>query len=411
MSWLLNSIASFFASTIMIYGPFSHVASSFSPTDIPNCAAWLDASQLGLSNNDDVTSWTDESGNGNNGTGVGYPEFLTNQVNGLPAIDFNGTSDYFTFSGFLDSATSGSVFVVLATDVDPSASYSTSANPIQHCGTTVDVGHYKWTDDSKIYDAFGTSSRKTVGTTSTNITSWHIYDVTSISGGWDARLNGERLYSTSSNTVGFNGSYDPVIGRNISEAYNYSGRLAEVIFYSSAVSESNRQLLLGSLSDKYNITINTGNPSFLGTPVYLGTARNDSDLEHGFKFTVGSNAITVTHVGRWVISGNSGSHTVTIYNSSGTSMGSASVNTSGATAGKYAYAALGTPIALSASTSYYILSSETNAGDQFYNYNTEVNAAPIDGTVDFAAYKSGTITDIGSAGNSYGPLNFRYYVP
>jgi len=58
-------------------------------------ALWLDASQLtGLTNGQEVGTWTDVSGRGNNATrqstsNAGYPRYVADQLNGLPVLRFN----------------------------------------------------------------------------------------------------------------------------------------------------------------------------------------------------------------------------------------------------------------------------------------------------------------------------------
>lgn len=57
---------------------------------------WLKADAItGLSNNDPVSLWLDSSLNARNmtGSGTARPLYLTNQINGLPAIDFDGSND------------------------------------------------------------------------------------------------------------------------------------------------------------------------------------------------------------------------------------------------------------------------------------------------------------------------------
>lgn len=69
----------------------------FSPLDISGLKLWLDASAItGLNNNDSVTTWADISGNGNDvtqSTGSKKPTYQTNQINGLPAVVFDGVDD------------------------------------------------------------------------------------------------------------------------------------------------------------------------------------------------------------------------------------------------------------------------------------------------------------------------------
>ncbi len=62
-----------------------------------------------------------------------------------------------------------------------------------------------------------------------------------------------------------------------------------------------------------------------------------------------------------------------------------SVDTSGATAGQYLYGSLGGVAVLQPSHGYYLMSQETNAGDQWYDQDTTLAAAG-DLTIDHAAW-------------------------
>jgi YD repeat-containing protein len=110
----------------------------------------------------------------------------------------------------------------------------------------------------------------------------------------------------------------------------------------------------------------------------LGTATNTYSGWVGVQITVGSGALLVTDLGRWVKSGNSGIHVVKLVAaSSGADVpgGSVSINTSGATSGQYAYATLAAPILLQPSTTYYILSQEVSGGDSWYSATTALTPA------------------------------------
>jgi hypothetical protein len=84
----------------------------FKPTDIAGCQLWLDgADRTTITGTSAVTQWNDKSGNGYNGTVVNAavgspvaPSYLTNSINGLPAITMSGTS-YFTGSTNVNSTT------------------------------------------------------------------------------------------------------------------------------------------------------------------------------------------------------------------------------------------------------------------------------------------------------------------
>jgi len=124
----------------------------------------------------------------------------------------------------------------------------------------------------------------------------------------------------------------------------------------------------------------------------------------------GRGALVVTQLGRWVVSGNAGTHAVKLVDAAtGTDLsgGSVSVNTSGATAGQYLYAPLPNPIVLQPSHSYYLMSQETLGGDQWFDQNTTLTVTS-DLTVYNAEWYDGNY-HAGNAGSiGYVPPNFTY---
>jgi hypothetical protein len=142
----------------------------------------------------------------------------------------------------------------------------------------------------------------------------------------------------------------------------------------------------------------------------LGTLRNNFTGSVGFKFTVGSSPITVTHLGRWVVSGDTGTHTVKLVKASdGTDvpLGSVTVSTFGGPAGTYAYVPIGSAVTLSANTAYYLVSSETAGGDRWYDTNTIVTASSA-ATVNASIYYDTSYHVAQTGSRSYGPVNFKY---
>ncbi len=75
-------------------------AAPFSPTDIAGLKVWLKADALVLSDGDQITSWTDSSGNGNTCSNSAFggvcPIYKTNIINSLPVARFNGSSQFLT---------------------------------------------------------------------------------------------------------------------------------------------------------------------------------------------------------------------------------------------------------------------------------------------------------------------------
>jgi Concanavalin A-like lectin/glucanases superfamily/Bacterial Ig domain/Chitobiase/beta-hexosaminidase C-terminal domain/Bacterial Ig-like domain (group 2) len=166
----------------------------------------------------------------------------------------------------------------------------------------------------------------------------------------------------------------------------------------------------GSASVSLTVTSNT--PTDFVTSKTLGAIRNDYTGFVGMNITVGASPITVTALGRIVLAGNTGSHVVKIVqasNGADVTGGSVTVNTAAGEPGSFAYASLSSPITLNANTSYYVVTQETQGGDQWYDYNNTIVQTTNVATVGTAIYGSGSsyFTE-GSTGQTYGPVDFLY---
>jgi hypothetical protein len=134
------------------------------------------------------------------------------------------------------------------------------------------------------------------------------------------------------------------------------------------------------------------------------------------RITVAADPITVTALGRFVVTGNSQSHQITIIDAAtGNTVpgGSVTVNTAGATAGKFVYAALPSPIVLPANHGYYVLSAETNGGDLWSDNNATVTTTAV-AVLDDAAYEqtgSSVITGFADLNHPYVVVDFQYSSP
>ncbi|MBV8730437.1 MAG: hypothetical protein JO336_11590, partial [Acidobacteriia bacterium] len=144
----------------------------------------------------------------------------------------------------------------------------------------------------------------------------------------------------------------------------------------------------------------------------LGTARNDYTGWVGMQVTVGPSPVTVTAIGRFVASGNTGSHTVKIVDAAtGLDIpGSlAAVNTLGSPAGTFAYSLLASPVTLAPSSSYYVLTLETANADSWYDFDTVVTTASVASLTGPVYGGNGSPYAIKIAvGHSYGPVDFSY---
>jgi hypothetical protein len=108
--------------------------------------------------------------------------------------------------------------------------------------------------------------------------------------------------------------------------------------------------------------------SFVTSVKLSNTKYNDFWGPMGMHITVGSNPITVVSLGWMCISGNSRSHRLSIFDTSGTEIAYTSdISMSGGTPGQFIYGDLTSPTTLSANTTYYIVSQEITGDDYWYS--------------------------------------------
>jgi hypothetical protein len=218
------------------------IPSSFSPLSL-GPTIWLKA-DLGTGQTVDgtnVTTWSDQSGNGNNATASATPPvYKTNIQNGLPIVRAANVGDYFTLPS-LASLTAGTVFIAVT------GNNSTTSSGLWGIGTAGDETLYRYGPNGYIYDDFGTNSRKQ--TVVQDVSGFNIYEVQSVAGAWTNWFNGNQLYTTASNTVSF--SSTPWIFRANSTFHGFPGDVGEFILYSTALSTADRQSVETYLKAKW----------------------------------------------------------------------------------------------------------------------------------------------------------------
>ncbi len=157
----------------------------------------------------------------------------------------------------------------------------------------------------------------------------------------------------------------------------------------------------------------TDNPTAFVTGVSpSSTVRSNYTGWVGMKFTTGSSAMTVSSLGRFAITGNSRLHEVKLVNAStGADVSGAkvTVDMTDAAADHFRYALLAAPVTLAPNTAYYLVSKETNGGDEWYDYNTPLTSTSA-ATINGPAYgtSSSALTPVAIPGQGYVPLDLRY---
>ena len=213
------------------------------PTD--GLALWLRAdSGVTVDQDGKISTWQDQSGLGNDATqtsGSNQPLLVAGSINGLPTVHFSG-SQWLNLPDLMNGATAGELFLVLKGDQDlPLQAYG-----LMSFGSGYE-SYYPYID-GVIYENFGSTVRYTVGNPSQPLDAYHIFNVSSQTGDWEARINGILQYQTLVNTVYFPSS--PVLGHN--SLYGaFSGDIAEIIIYDRVLDASDRETIEKYLAGKY----------------------------------------------------------------------------------------------------------------------------------------------------------------
>jgi len=127
----------------------------------------------------------------------------------------------------------------------------------------------------------------------------------------------------------------------------------------------------------------------------------------GSEFHVGASSITVTKLGAYKLSGNTGTRVVEIRNLvSCTIIASATVDLSTVSAGQFASASI-TPITLSASTTYFIYVEQPGGQDAGNSNSTATTTSAA--SILAASFVSGSCQTTGGAGAMYAGANFWYH--
>jgi hypothetical protein len=152
----------------------------------------------------------------------------------------------------------------------------------------------------------------------------------------------------------------------------------------------------------------------LVTTVTAGTLRNNFAGWAGATITTGANPLQVTELGRYFVSGNSGTHMLKLVNVNGADVagGSVSVSLSGGQAGSFVYGTLASPVTLNPHGVYYLVSQETQGGDQWFDINTVVRTTS-DATDSAGVWSPDGVTynQNGGANQMYVPVTFIYNLP
>src|SRR6185295_11209673 len=113
------------------------------------------------------------------------------------------------------------MFVVLKAESDAPTAY----RGFMRFGTNVYGSNYPWTS-KMIQDDFGTSTQNLVGDPMQPLDAYHLYDTSSRSSEWMARINGQTIFRNPANSVSF--PTIPWLGK-MNFGQFFAGDFAEII--------------------------------------------------------------------------------------------------------------------------------------------------------------------------------------
>ena len=233
---------------------FRGVLSSFSPLSLAP-ALWV------TDTGSDPSVWTDMSGNGRHAvqaTGANQPSIVTNVINGRQVRRFDGTNDFLIPPDFnLDNHTIFSVIVPNITTgliagtifgITSTSAMDYSRDSLNYVSNSGGVNYYNISrsDGTSFPSAKPTISNLTPQITTGKYTGTELIAYIN---------NGTRDIITITNT-GTSGNKVAIgAARENTTQYFYKGDIAEIIAYSSSLSDFNCLRVERYLSKKYNIAI------------------------------------------------------------------------------------------------------------------------------------------------------------
>jgi len=254
--------------------PHESGAPTWTPADI-STALWLDASDTStIVTSDPVSQWNDKSGNGNHatqGSAANQPLSGNRTVNGLNALDFNGSSHVMALpDGTIPAGDSNySMFLVIEWDKDTPTQYVVGTMA-DGAGTGNWLGGIVTTPAS--FGPWWANYGLDLGDIAVGVEMWGAWYDSSVSAlygnknGSDTIASGvqaaDRNAATTRQYVGANGFN--------SSAYT-DGAICEIIVLDYDVSESDRQALEGYLAWKWGLEGNlpAGHPYKAAAPIFF----------------------------------------------------------------------------------------------------------------------------------------------
>jgi hypothetical protein len=242
---------------ITIFSVSTLIFAQTGPGGVGNAAnnvVWLNGDVFTYSSIPSISSWTDQSGNGNDflqATSSNQPARVT--YSGFNALRFDG-ADYLRKGAIAALNTNTNTQYIVYNG------YSPNHNGILYNGSFAESDQFFRTYRSaggSIWSWVLNSGLGTVKNSTTNSSSFQI-----VSSVWDGAAETYNSYKNGSSIgsqIGANGNptgnYLNTIGAAANNAYRFDGDIGEVIIYNTTVNSAQRNILDNYLSSRYGVAI------------------------------------------------------------------------------------------------------------------------------------------------------------
>jgi len=226
---------------------------------LDSLVAWFDAADLNTitESSGDLSQWDDKSGNGHHatqGVGADQPSFVTDVVNGLPVVRFNGTSDFLDLGSVVISGTTGRTFFLVCR----ADNTGTAEAMISLSTSGANGGRYDLTGQISLRVVAGFRQFTVSIVDASNYFVLSVWNAASSDvSATEGRRNGTALVQASVNTQAIDTQVSGTtrLGENGVSNQFYDGDLSEVIMYDRELSASEIDSVESYLAAKWGITL------------------------------------------------------------------------------------------------------------------------------------------------------------
>jgi hypothetical protein len=207
-----------------------------------------------------VSAWADQSGTGTNAaqaTAASQPAFVANAVNNLPAVDFDGVNDFMTFNLPMTNLSGATIFLVAAsTSATQDGTWHGAANSAIFWNENSDWSTIFLTPFQKyVKYQFGTGWPNNISTYTRPVTLGSAFSVNAaVKNGANEALyvNGSLVFSAGGKGPAMmNSRPTGNLGRGYNDNTYFAGRIAEILVYTRALTDIERQQVETYLLGRY----------------------------------------------------------------------------------------------------------------------------------------------------------------